>query len=137
MREAIDLPPLWDEIQKRFKLSNKPRVLFAWGNTVYNPSGIEIPQCLWDHEIVHGHRQGKDVEGWWRRYMDDPVFRLNEEIPAHIAELESLLETGDRNERRRAYKQTAQRLAAGLYGGLISPKKAKALLKDSQKYRNM
>lgn len=136
MKVAIDLPPLWDEIQPHFKLPDTPRVLFAWGDTIYNPAGVDVPACLMDHEMVHGRRQGTDVVGWWRRYMEDPVFRLNEEIPAHIAELEALWDTAeDRIDRRRYLKQTAKRLAAPLYKMPISRAEAAKLLKASQKGR--
>ena len=131
MREAVDYPPLWDEINKVFKIG-KRKVIFAWGDTIYNPSGMAIAPQLWDHERVHGHRQGSDVEGWWRRYMEDPVFRLNEEIPAHIAEYEYMNRSGTRNERRMALKLVAGRLADPLYGRIISPAKARKLLVASR-----
>lgn len=127
IEEVRDLPPNYREIDKKFKIGNK-KIIFAYGNRIYNPSGIEIPPQLRDHEYVHCYRQKGQPEEWWRAYIDDPVFRLNEEIPAHIAEYENLIRHGSRNERRMAAKLVSERLAAPLYGGLITKAKAKKLL---------
>ena len=128
---AIDFPPLWDEIDAAFHVKGR-KVIYAWGDTIYNPYGMPVPPVLMDHEMVHGRRQGKDVIGWWRRYIEDPVFRLNEEIPAHIAEYNHMIRQGNRNDRRQALKLVSGRLSAPLYGGLITKAKAKALLKAGE-----
>jgi hypothetical protein len=88
MRDIRDVPPLFDEIDAVFGVRGKP-ILFAWGDKIFNPAGVTIPQELIAHEAVHGKRQG-DVVGWWRRYLVDPEFRLAEELPAHVAEFKSI-----------------------------------------------
>lgn len=120
---------MFDEISEAFNMCGKD-VIFAWGGVIYNPSGLAIPPELIEHERVHCHRQGKDVEGWWRRYIDDPAFRLAEEIPAHHAEYMHLIQSGNRNQRRRALKTVAGRLASPLYGRMISAEASKRVVKD-------
>ena len=72
----------------------------------------------------------EDIMGWWEQYIYDDKFRLAEEIPAHQAELEWLVHNAkSRNERRGALKATAQRLAAPLYGKMITAKDAHKVLK--------
>jgi hypothetical protein len=127
MKIIFDRPPLFDEIDARFHIAGQP-VIFAWGERIYNPQRIHIGPELMAHETVHGLQQGNDIEGWWRRYIDDTAFRLEQEIPAHQAELRVLWETGNRQDRRRALKRTASRLAAPLYGRMITPARARQIL---------
>src|SRR5581483_9466496 len=84
-------PPRIDEIDAAFKVRGKP-VLFAFGEMIYNPAGVEVPPELLAHEEVHGERQRAlgSVDVWWDRYLADPAFRLAEELPAHVAEFEKL-----------------------------------------------
>ena len=128
-----DYPPLFDEIDAAFNVRGKS-IMFSFGDRLYNPEGIEIPPELVAHEAVHGERQssGQRVRDWWRRYMADRLFRLNEEIPAHQAEYRYLLEHGNRYQRCSALRRTAARLAAPLYGRLIPPNAAELLLRTSE-----
>ena len=126
---VFDYPPLFDEIDARFHIGIKG-VIFAWGALIYNPQRIDVPPQLIAHESVHGARQGRDIEGWWHRYIDDPVFRLTEEIPAHRAEYRILLGmASNRQQRRAAAKVVAKRMASPLYGHLVTRARALHILK--------
>lgn len=132
MRVIRDRPPMFDEIDAKFKVRGMP-VLFAWGDRIFVPSGsLVVEPHLMAHEEVHGGRQGHDEPGiiaWWRQYLDDPAFRLDEEVLAHRAEYHCLLRNGGgRQARRRHLAVTAARLAAPLYGRLISIVDAKKVL---------
>lgn len=132
MRIAEDYPPLFDEIAERFPAARGKGVIFAFGSIIYNPSGIHISRALFAHETMHGQQQGDDVTGWWRRYMDDVEFRLEQEIPAHQAEYRfAMLDAKDRNDRRFMTKAIAARLAGPLYGRLITGAEARRILKLS------
>lgn len=132
MRVVVAKPPLFDEIDTAFGIAGKP-VIFAFGDTIYNPMGVRIGEELMAHEAVHGKRQGSDVEGWWRRYIADPEFRLEEELPAHVAEYRAFCLNNTkghaRNARRLALHHIAARLASPLYGRLISYEAARKALK--------
>lgn len=131
MRIVQDVPPIWDEIDARFDVAGKP-VIFAWGDIIYNPTNIDVPASLLAHEMMHGRRQGDDIVGWWRRYIDEPDFRLVEEIPAHQAEYLAMMQTAqNRNERRRQAKLIARRLSGPLYGRMITSARAMQILKDA------
>lgn len=133
MRVVKGLPPLFDEIDAAFNVRGKP-VFFAWGDTIYNPAGLVVTPPIAAHERVHGDRQGKDIAAWWRRYIAEPDFRLCEEIPAHIAEFKAMCEwkahswVSQRNMRRTYSSVLAKKLAAPLYGRLISVDDAKSLI---------
>lgn len=130
MRIVADFPPLYDEIAAAFDLRGI-QAIFCWGGRIYNPSGILITPALMAHEAVHGARQGLDITGWWRRYIEDPAFRLAEEIPAHREEYRVTVEHArNRNERRAAEKGIARRLASPLYGRMITLPAARRLVRQ-------
>lgn len=122
---------MFDAIMKAFPGAVRSDVIFSWGDRIYvlRPGPISAP--LLAHEAVHGGRQTTNelaIEHWWVRYMDDPAFRLAEEIPAHIAEFQAMCIGAGRNDRRRALSLVAGKLAAPLYGRLISKDRAKDVL---------
>lgn len=118
---------MFDEIDAKFKIAGRP-IIFAWGDTIYNPENTAIPPQLLAHEGVHGQRQGGAVEAWWRRYIEDPQFRFDEELPAHVEECRALLaRCYNRKERRSCLAIVAKRFAAPLYG-VVSFKEARRLL---------
>ncbi|KKN25263.1 hypothetical protein LCGC14_0886650 [marine sediment metagenome] len=128
----IEVPPMFDQIDARFHVKGKT-VIFSWGDKIYNPTGAEIPPQLIAHEVVHGHRQGENIERWWERYIEDSRFRFMEELIAHRVEYRWLLSQGvNRRTKRAALTRTAHRLAAPLYGSMVSVAKAKKLLEMEQ-----
>ena len=129
MEIVVDFPPIYDEVRSVFPMAGRG-VIFAWGSKIYNPNNVYIPLQLIAHEQVHGRRQGSDVRGWWRRYIDEKEFRLTEEILAHIAEMEYLLGPNpNRQTRRQIIRSTSKRLANPLYRYGISRAQAQVLLK--------
>jgi hypothetical protein len=124
----LEYPPMIKEIDEAFHVIGKP-IIYAWGDTIYNPMKVPMYPQYFGHEAVHGMRQGEDIEGWWRRYIADPEFRLNEEIPAHMVEYAVFRDRHkDRNQRSGYMHKVARKLASPLYGSLITYKDAKALL---------
>lgn len=132
MRVVVGVPPLFELIDEKFHVKGK-EVIFAWGDTIYNPENIKVGPELLAHEAVHGARQAAfgGATVWWRRYLHDPEFRFNEEVLAHRAELEILLELSkNRNERRYWAKAVAKKLASPLYGKMTTTAKATRMLNN-------
>lgn len=132
MRVIYERPPLFDEIAAVFPDARQPGVLFCFGSAIYAPGPPRpIRRELVAHEQVHCDRQGVDIEGWWRRYLADEAFRLEEELPAHVAEFRSLCEQyrfqwiSARAMRRTFATAIGRKLAAPLYGRMISAEDAK------------
>lgn len=120
-------PPNYREINAAFKVRGKP-VIFCFGATIYNPCRIKVPPQLMVHEAVHSRQQGTGPESWWARYIADPAFRLEQEIEAHRAECRSLVETG--MPLAQAIDMVASRLAAPLYGGIVTYQDARTIIAD-------
>lgn len=118
-------PPNFEQILIAFPNANQHGVIFAYGNTIFNPSGVNIPPALLAHEEVHGKRQLRhlpngasktDPVWWWEAYIADPEFRYTEELHAHAAEYTVQMRLiHDRNQRAKLAMSTAQRLLAPLY----------------------
>jgi hypothetical protein len=136
MKIVRGYPPLFAEIKAAFPAASRPGILFSWGDTIYNPSGVAIPPELMAHEGLHASRQKGDPESWWRRYIAEPSFRLTEELLAHTTEYHFVLATygNNRSVRRRALAVIAGRLASPLYGSLISLRDAKIAIADPEKH---
>lgn len=128
-------PPNFVQIRTAFPaVVGRQGILYAWGDRIYNPSGVNVPWWLQEHEEVHGSRQldpkawgaqhfSEDhmIRTWWSAYIEDPEFRLQEEIPAHQAEWEVFksLMTNKKNQEMYLLNM-ANRLSGELYGNMIS-----------------
>jgi hypothetical protein len=133
MKIAIEQPPMFERIKEVFPMAVQPGVLFCWGDTIYNPSGIEIPDYLIAHETVHRKQQEiayRSIEDWWHRYLTDPHFRFEQELPAHIKEYQQFCVGRPRNLRRQYLRVVAERLSGPLYKHMVGYVEAKTLIKD-------
>lgn len=114
-------PPNIDQVDLKFKVKNEKGIIYAYGGKIYNPSGLTIPKHLLVHEGVHLFRQGRDSDRWWESYINNPVFRLDEEIYAHRAEWgQYVKENLDRNVRAKYFHFMCQRLSGPLYDNMIT-----------------
>lgn len=125
-------PPNFDDIVAVFPDAANPNVVFTYGDSVYVPSGKPLIAPIQAHEMIHSMRQVRAEGGaktWWDKYLVDTEFRLVEELAGHCAEYRAFSTmVKDRNEVARYLQLVANKLAAPLYGNLISPAQARRLL---------
>lgn len=112
-------PPNYAAINKKFNVRGKP-VIFCLGATIFNPSNIEVGPLLLVHEQVHSDRQGADPMAWWDRYLEEPEFRFDEELPAHRAEYQEAARRYDGKALGTALHRMAIRLSSPLYGSMTT-----------------
>jgi hypothetical protein len=121
-----EYPPNIDDIDKRFGVKNKPNILYCWDDKIYNPSCTLVPDHILVHETVHSVRQEGDPVSWWKRYIEEPRFRLDEEVVAHRSEWGQFVKDyKDRNLRAKYLHSMCQRLSGFLYGNLVNYQEAK------------
>lgn len=139
MRVIDGWPPIIDEIRAAFPIADRSDIIFSWGESIYAPGGQQVSPAIMIHERVHCIRQISHVggvTGWWRSYLADPKFRLDEEILAHRAEFRFWATKpnankpvdGFRSARLYHLTQIAKRLASPLYGLSISMADAKKII---------
>lgn len=128
-------PPNFSLLSKHFPIKGKPGILYAWGDVLYNPSGVKVTPWVMAHEEVHGMRQlPMGLDNWWKWYIGDSPFRLAEELLAHRAEWQSfktehVFDPGVF--RILNYLNTiSTRLSSPLYGSLLSFEEAKRRIAD-------
>ena len=134
MKIVESWPPNIDSIRKVFTVNRG--IVFAYGDTIYNPGGETLSGAVIAHEGVHETQQGDDVKGWWERYLVDAHFRFQQELEAHRMEYQVMIASApSRNFRRLALSHVAKKLSAPLYGvggaGLVSFKRARDLLRTA------
>jgi hypothetical protein len=103
-----------EEYKKRFPIDTE--TVFAYNGEIYSDSGI-YPDIL-VHEKVHLKQQEiMGADKWQRRYLNEPDFRLSQEIPAFQAQVNSIK---DKNQKLDSRIKCARALSGKLYGELLS-----------------
>lgn len=120
MKIVHEWPPNIEEINKFFDVHKN--VLFTYGDTIYCPSGKEIPDHLMIHESIH-EKQQEAVGGpdeWWNRFFFDKKFRLQQEVEAYHAQYEWYCEHyKNRNDQYKLLRHCAEALSGPVYGHSI------------------
>lgn len=128
MRILRAYPPNWPEIRAALKEAIRPGAIFCYGDTIYNPIGAKLSDALIAHEEVHSRQQGEDPAGWWRRYIEEPQFRFEQELEAHRAEYQVATRDTSRQVRRSVLKALSARLASPFYGRCVTRELAAVLI---------
>jgi hypothetical protein len=128
MQVVRGFPPNYRQIAAAFPVRGA-RVIFAYGDKIYNPAGITVTPELVEHEAVHQAQQGQRPDTWWTRYIAFPAFRLEQEVPAYRAEIDALVSKFGEPQRSKLTELVAKKLAVPLYGrGLVTLDRAVELL---------
>lgn len=132
MKIINEKPPIWDNVCATFGI-NPVNVFFTYGDAIYNPDGIDIPDHIMVHEQVHEKQQKRDgmtPEKWWGKFLRDTAFRLDQESEAYGAQYAFICDNvKDRNQRHKFLYQLATSLSGPLYDKCIGHMEAMALIK--------
>ena len=123
-----EFPPNYEQIKKVFELHKG--IIFTYGNTIYNPDNAYIDRPLLEHEKVHIKQQGWNVRKWWKKYLSDENFRLNQEIEAYQKQYEVAESLYNRNDLFNLLKSMAFDLSGEMYGNIISYQEAIRKIKN-------
>lgn len=124
MKILNEYPPNIEAIRKVFTFTR--RVIFCYGDYIYNPSGVFVDRAMIVHEKVHSDRQKEiGVRDWWNKYLADPEFRIQEEVLAYGAQYKTFSKYASNKEVSIEYaKKLATALSGDTYGNCISFKDA-------------
>jgi hypothetical protein len=122
-----EIPPIYYKLKDQFNVNWKD-IIIAYAPDIYAPRPISKQKEV--HEQVHIKRQQEiGVDIWWGMYLDDPQFRLQEELTAYLVEVKWIKDNiATRNERRLLLKRIYGDLSSSMYGSLVSEDEAKDLL---------
>jgi hypothetical protein len=126
-------PPNYKEICKAIPgvLKNKA-IVFAYGDTIYNPAGAMLQMHFLAHEQTHLDRQSGNPDEWWSKYLSDVQFRLDEEVVAYRVQYQYAVEFGSRADRRNLLKHIANDLSGPMYGNLVNREQAIKLITNEE-----
>lgn len=141
MKILNEKPPEWimTGCLSQFRV-NVERTFWTYGDTIYNPGGLELPDHIIAHEETHQRQQfayEEEVEGgarggadaWWKRYLTDPRFRMEQEAEAYGKQYAFFCSrVRDRNARARFLFELTSQLSGPLYQVAVSREQAKALI---------
>lgn len=123
-------PPNYEEICAAFPIvRDRSSVVFTYGETLYAPGNKtgSIPHDLRVHEETHVRQQAEiGVEEWWKRYMADPQFRLDQEVDAYHNQYMAM----SKPDRDKHIRRIAGDLCGPMYGNLVSLEEAKRLIRN-------
>ena len=145
MKILVGYPPNYEEIIKKFDLRNvKP--VFAYGDIIYNPHNCPIADHILVHEKVHekqqldtnfitdlGVKQQMTPKIWWKLYLEDKGFRLEQEIPAYQAQFKFVKKiVKDKNVVNNFLITIAKDLSGKMYGNMLSFEQAIQAIKGRE-----
>lgn len=122
-------PPIFPKIQEVFPYADWEEVIIAYGDTIYSKYPISLLKM--EHELTHVRQQtDMDKDLWWDQYLQNPSFRLEQEIEAYRAETKLACKViKDKNQRFNYINALAEDLSSPLYGNVCTFSQALSLLK--------
>ena len=122
-------PPVYERCHELFGVDwVKDRVVFAYGDTIHCAPSTTVPADVEAHEKTHFKQQAAHpggAKGWWDQYLEDPAFRLSQEIEAYRAQYQWLERNmKNRNERFRIFMHMVGDLSGPIYGKLMTQQEA-------------
>lgn len=112
------------------KFQIEQKVVFTYGDTIYNPFKGYVDPALEAHETVHSIQQGDDPLGWWNKYFVDSKFRFEQELQAYRVQYDFLKQRiKDRNTLARVLHSLALDISSPIYGKIVELSEAKRLIR--------
>lgn len=123
-------PPNYDQITAAIPAVRKnPGIIFTYGDTLYVPSGVDIPDHLMAHEMTHTLQQDAiGIAAWWDQYLVDPQFRLEQELAAYQSQYKVLLHKHPRHVRKFVLMKISADLGGSMYGKIVDKEQARKLI---------
>lgn len=118
-------------IHNAFPSASLEKQIFTFYPNIY--SSVPLSEDLMAHENTHLAQQKSFLGAlkWWRRYIDDPKFRTEQEIEACKAQLRAAKSmVKDRNKISGFIDILAKNLSSEVYGNCVSFEEARKRIND-------
>lgn len=128
-----DKPPIYQSACQ-FLGYKDINAFFTYGDTIYNPGKLRIPNDIIIHERVHMKQQsvGNMTPAlWWGKWFRDDKFRIDQEAQAYGVQFKALKTIHkDRNKQNQILLELAGILSGPLYKNAIDQSSALLLIKN-------
>lgn len=115
MEIVSGFPPNINELKEHFDIGYT--VVFTYGDILYNPGNGFINKALLAHEETHSRQQQEmGVEQWWRKYIDDQQFRIDQEVEAYHNQYLEYKKSNSYQKSELFVNNLARDLSSKLYG---------------------
>lgn len=131
MKLSTEKPPNWEALVKKFGVT-WDRTVVTYGDTAYCRRALSDDLII--HESVHVEQQREtSPEVWWEKYMEDPVFRCEQEMEAYRHQYLFLKDKiKDRNALFKHLDRLARDLSSPMYGKVLSYQQALEAIKGEK-----
>lgn len=127
MKISKEVPPIYAIIKKVLNVNWERGVCIVYGDTCYSKNSLS--DDLKVHEETHVRQQTIwGPEEWWRKYLIDKQFRLEQEVEAYKNQIEYIKANSPREYKRFKLNQIPKELSSGLYGNMCTYLEAKSYL---------
>lgn len=128
MNIKIGFPPNIQQIRQH--TNPDQNTIYCYGDTIFNPSGQEIPADILLHEAVHIDQQKKfrHPDFWWQKYLLSPEFRKQEELEAYQKQIKWVKEKVGSKAAEECLEECAENLSK-LYNLGINKYQAKTFIR--------
>ena len=124
--EKQDNFPYLQEYRQNFPIDEN--TIFVFEDKIYTNN--DLPYDIIIHEIEHLRQQKKiGAKKWIDKYIEDPRFRLEQEIGAYKAQLKEVKKIGDREEYAHILIECATNISSKLYNNIITYQESLKLLR--------
>lgn len=121
------IPDIYHICKEKWGVDWDKGVIFTWGETIH--CKFPLSPSLIAHEMTHVEQQANGVVLWWSKYLDDPAFRLSQELEAYRNQVNFIKQqVKDRNKKAVMIHEICQHLSGPMYGNIISFEEAKKKL---------
>lgn len=135
MQVKTEFPPNIEDIKNVFTINDT--TVFTYGSDLFNPHNCPLDIPIMEHEALHSRQQGDDPAGWWKKYLEDVEFRMEQELAAYqIQYFVQCKFVKNRDIRALNLTKLAQTFGGGMYGITIPLKEAKRLIQIVWKQQN-
>ena len=128
MKIIMDYPPNIEKIKAAFNIEGL-KVVFTYGDTIYNPHTDAVSDHLMVHESTHARQQGDDPDAWWDKYIADPEFRKEQELEAYANQYLFMKKACTNRVLKDFLYQIANDLSGQIYGNLMSLTEAESAIR--------
>ena len=132
-------PPNFGAIKTAFPIETTIPI-YPYGDTVYNPSKVEIPADILYHEHIHLEQQEREGSAalWWTKYIHDIGFRLDQELEAYAKQYLWVKKHLNSKIAKENLQEGAEHLSSEVYMLELTIEEAETMIrKEAKKYRDL